>query len=170
MWGSWSGYKERAEYVRSLYLTDDPPQDFLGKLVIRWREESIPDELIEEMIIEKLSIINLTPWGGCSRELYISPCDRGLMCIRGFGTEAGCKSFHLNPDDLEAKAAIETLLSEYTKILKVIFDNQTDITASIKSELDNTLVFDQHVLFVSDMVTSCKAALDVYSESDKASL
>lgn len=162
--------KERAEYVRSLYLTDDPPQDFLGKLVIRWREELIPDDIIEEMIIEKLSIINLTPWGGCSRELYISPCDRGLMCIRGFGTEAGCKSFHLNPDDLEAKAAIETLLSEYTKILKVIFDNQTDITASIKAELDNTQVFDQHVLFVSDMVTSCKAALDVYSESEKASL
>lgn len=162
--------KERAEYVRSLYLTDDPPQDFLGKLVIRWREESIADDLIQEMIIEKLSIINLTPWGGCSRELYISPCDRGLMCIRGFGTEAGCKSFHLNPGDLEAKAAIETLLSEYEKILKVIFDNQTDITASIKAELDNTQVFDQHVLFVSDMVTSCKAALDVYSESEKASL
>ncbi|MFQ6574914.1 hypothetical protein [Pseudomonas sp. UM16] len=161
--------KERAEYVRSLYLTDDPPQDFLGKLVIRWREESIADDLIEAMIIEKLSILNLTPWGGCSRELYISPCDRGLMCIRGFGTEAGCKSFHLNPDDLEARAAIETLLSEYERILKIIFDNRTDITASIKSELDSTHVFDQHVLFVSDMVSSCKAALDAYSKFKQAS-
>jgi hypothetical protein len=62
------------------------------------------------------------------------------------------------------------LLIEYEKIFKVIFDNQTDITASIKAELDNTQVFDQHVLFVSDMVTSCKAALDVYAESEKASL
>jgi hypothetical protein len=161
--------KERAEYVRSLYLTGDPPQDFLGKLIIRWRDESIADNLIEKMIIEKLSILNLTPWGGCSRELYISPCDRGLMCIRGFGTEDGCKSFHLNPDDQEAKAAIENLLSEYQKILNVIFDNQTDITANIKSELNNTHIFDQHVLFVSDMVTSCKAALDVYSKSKQTS-
>lgn len=159
--------KERAEYVRSLYLTTEPPQDYLGKLVIRWREDSIADDLIEEMIIERLSILNLTPWGGCSRELYISPCDRGLMCIRGFGTEVGCKSFHLNPDDLEAKTAIETLLSEYEKILKVIFDNQAGITASITAELDNTQAFDQHVLFVSDMVTSCRAALEVYSKSKK---
>lgn len=162
--------KERAEYVRSLYLTDHPPADFLGKLVIQWREESVADDLIEEMIIEKLSILNLTPWGGCSRELYISPCDRGLMCIRGFGTDTGCKSFHLDPDDLEAKAAIDNLLSEYERILKVIFDNKTNITSSIKSELDNTQVFDQHVLFVTDMVTSCKAALDVYSKSKKPSL
>lgn len=159
--------RERAEYVRSLYLTDDPPQDFLGKLVIRWREESIADDFIEEMIIERLSILNLTPWGGCSRELYISPCDRGLMCIRGFGTDAGCKSFHLNPDDLEAKASIETLLSEYEKILKVIYNNRNDIASNIEAELDSTQIFDQHVLFVSDMVTSCKAVLNVYSKSKK---
>ncbi|WP_432777727.1 hypothetical protein O4O02_29870 [Pseudomonas fortuita] len=157
--------KERAEYVRSLYLTDDPPEDFLGKLVIRWREEEVADDLIEEMIIQKLSILNLTPWGGCSRELYISPCDRGLMCVRGFGTEAGCKSFHLNPDDLEAKAAIETLLTEYERIMNVIFGNRTSITASIESELDGTHEFDQHVLFVCDMVRSCKAALNAYSKS-----
>lgn len=161
--------KERAEYVRSLYLAVDPPPDFLGRLVIRWREESIADEQIEEMIIEKLSILNLTPWGGCTRELYISPCDRGLMCIRGFGTDSGCKSFHLNPDDLEAKAAIESLLSEYEKILRAIFDNQTDITSSIEAELDNTHAFDQHVLFVMDMVTSCKTALEAYSKPKKAS-
>ncbi|WP_194289231.1 hypothetical protein [Pseudomonas monteilii] len=147
----------------------DPPPDFLGRLVIRWREESIADEQIEEMIIEKLSILNLTPWGGCTRELYISPCDRGLMCIRGFGTDSGCKSFHLNPDDLEAKAAIESLLSEYEKILRAIFDNQTDITSSIEAELDNTHAFDQHVLFVMDMVTSCKTALEAYSKPKKAS-
>ncbi|MBB6155150.1 hypothetical protein HDC30_002373 [Pseudomonas sp. JAI115] len=156
--------KERAEYVRSLYLTNNPPQDFLGKLVIRWREEFIADDLIEAMIIEKLNILNLTPWGGCSRELYISPCDRGLMCIRGFGTDAGCKSFHLNPDDLEARTAIENLLLEYERILKIILDNEADITTSIKSELDSTHVFDQHVLFVFDMVSSCKAALDAYSK------
>ncbi|MDR7052946.1 hypothetical protein J2W70_000290 [Pseudomonas koreensis] len=162
--------KERAEYVRSLYLTNDPPQDFLGKMVIRWREENTADDLIESMIIEKLSILNLTPWGGCSRELYISPCDRGLMCIRGFGTEAGCKSFHLNPDDLEARAAIEGLLSEYERILKVIFNNQTDLTTCIMAELDSTHIFDQHVLFVSDMVSSCKAALDAYSNFKRGSL
>lgn len=161
--------KERAEYVRSLYLTDEPPEDFLGKLVIRWREEEVADDLIEDMIIQKLSILNLTPWGGCSRELYISPCDRGLMCVRGFGTEAGCKSFHLNPDDLEARAAIETLLTEYERIMKVIFDNRTDITASIESELDSTHEFDQHVLFVCDMVRSCKAALNAYSKSKQVS-
>ncbi|MCU1724503.1 hypothetical protein [Pseudomonas sp. 5P_5.1_Bac1] len=162
--------KERAEYVRSLYLTDDPPADFLGKLVIRWREESIADDLIEEMIIEKLSILNLTPWGGCSRELYVSPCDKGLMCIRGFGTDAGCKSFHLNPDDLEAKAAIDSLLSEYERIFKVIFNNVADITSNIRSELDNTQAFDQHVLFVTDMIASCKAALEVYLKIKKAPL
>ncbi|MEN5223814.1 hypothetical protein ABE561_03380 [Pseudomonas asiatica] len=161
--------KERAEYVRSLYLAADPPQDFLGRLVVRWREESIADDQIEEMIIKKLSILNLTPWGGCTRELYISPCDRGLMCIRGFGTDSGCKSFHLNPDDMEAKAAIESLLSEYEKILKAIFDNQSDITSSIEAELDSTHTFDQHVLFVMDMVTSCKAALEAYSKPKKAS-
>lgn len=161
--------KERAEYVRSLYLAGDPPPDFLGKLVVRWREESIADDQIEEMIIQKLSILNLTPWGGCTRELYISPCDRGLMCIRGFGTDSGCKSFHLNPEDLEAKAAIEKLLIEYEKILKAIFDNKTDITSSIEAELDNAHAFDQHVLFVMDMVTSCKAALEAYSKPKKAS-
>lgn len=159
--------KERAEYVRSLYLTDHPPEDFLGKLVIRWREEQVADVLIEEMIIQKLSILNLTPWGGCSRELYISPCDRGLMCVRGFGTEAGCKSFHLNPEDLEAKAAIETLLTEYERIMKVISENRIDITASIEAELDSTHEFDQHVLFVCDMVKSCKAALNAYKNQNR---
>ncbi|MNH40241.1 hypothetical protein D3C79_1015350 [compost metagenome] len=91
------------------------------------------------------------------------------MCIRGFGTDSGCKSFHLNPEDLEAKAAIEKLLIEYEKILKPIFDNKTDITSSIEAELDNAHAVDQHVLFVMDMVTSCKAALEAYSKPKKAS-
>lgn len=67
------------------------------------------------------------------------------------------------------RTPIESLLSEYEKILRAIFDNQTDITSSIEAELDNTHAFDQHVLFVMDMVTSCKTALEAYSKPKKAS-
>jgi hypothetical protein len=160
--------KERAEYVRSMYLTDDPPQDYLGKQIIRWREESISDSEIENMVVEQLTILNFTPWGGCSRELYISPCDKGLMCVRGFGTETGCKSFHLNPNDLEAKAAIENLLCNYEKMFKAIFGNHAEITANIKAELNTSQALDQHILFICDMITSCKAALAVYLIAEKA--
>lgn len=159
--------KERAEYVRLMYLTDSPPEDYLGKKIIHWRAEALSDEEIEKLIVEKLKVLNYTPWGGCSRELYLNPCNKGLMCLRGFGTDGACESFHIDVKDLAAKASIESLRTNHEQVLKSVVENYDSLATDITKELDHHQSLDQHILFISDIVRGCNEALKLYDAAHR---
>lgn len=161
--------KERAEYVRSVYMTDNPAPDYLGKKIIHWRAQALSDEQIEQMVIEKLKVLNYTPWGACSRELYLNPCNKGLMCLRGFGTQAACESFHIDVKDLTAKASITTLKADHEQMLRSVLGHYDDLATDISQELDSHQTLDQHILFMLDIVRGCTEALKVYdaAQSDQ---
>ncbi|MCF5775537.1 hypothetical protein GIV40_00345 [Pseudomonas poae] len=154
---------ERAEYVRKKYLDAEKPcSDALGRKVSYWREINIPELQIEELILQKLKALHFTPWGTCSRELYISPCDKGLMCIRGFGTDLGCEYFHLDLNDHESFHNMENLVSQYEGMLNALHPNIKILTAQIESELNNSETLDQHLHFILDVVNSGKSILALY--------
>lgn len=152
--------KERAEWVRDRYInTTILPNDVMGRRVKVWKDEGITTAEITNLVATKLQGLHFTPWGTCSRELYISPCSKGLMCLRGFGTSSGCESFHIDPADLEAKVAITALRQKYCEMLSSINNTQADIASVIYSELNTSEPLDQHIAFIIDMVNSCDEAL-----------
>lgn len=154
---------ERAEYVRAQYTESKfTPDDVLGRKVTIWRNEGISDADIEKMVCERLKALHFTPWGTCSRELYVSPCDKGLMCLRGFGTHNACASFQIDVSDLEAKTAITQLRSKYSTMLRSVTDNERDLAETIAAELNNSEPLDQHIIFILDMIKSCDSALQAY--------
>lgn len=160
--------KERAEYVRSKYVSgSNLPSDFLGKKVVIWREQGLTKKQIEILVTNKLKVLNFSPWGGCSRELYLSPCAKGLMCLKGFGTPKGCSSFHLDLTDKEAKDAISNMHEKYHSMLTAVEPNYKNVSKIIYDELDTTQPLDQHIAFLQDMVSGCEAALIQYAENEK---
>ncbi|POP66878.1 hypothetical protein [Pseudomonas syringae] len=152
--------KERAEWVRDRYInTTNLPDDVMGRRVKMWKDEGMKPEEIINLVAIKLQALHFTPWGTCSRELYVSPCTKGLMCLRGFGTSSGCESFHIDPADLEAKAAIILLRQKYCKMLSAITDSQADIESVLYVELNTSEPLDQHTAFIVDIIRGCDAAL-----------
>ncbi|MCS3467916.1 integrase [Pseudomonas sp. JUb42] len=159
--------KERAEYVRAQYTNNDnPPNDVLGRKIKIWRQENMGEKEIELLVIDKLKALHFTPWGTCSRELYISPCTKGLMCLRGFGTGSACDSFHVDPTDLQAKQAIQTLKDKYSMMLSAVTNNMPGLVEDIKAELDTSEALDQHVVFMLDVVSGCDEALQAYVQAN----
>lgn len=157
--------KERAEYARSKYMRiNDLPKDFLGRSVVRWRESEMEESQIELLITEKLRALHYTPWGTCSRELYISPCDKGLMCVRGYGTSNACASFQIDRDDDEAKGAIIKLRSKYALMLNALDANYENLSRNILAELNDAEPLDQHIAFAADIVQSCDTILAEYMD------
>lgn len=154
---------ERAESVRKVYSSKDPPNDYLGRKVNFWRDSNISEDEIALMISSKLRVAHFVPWGMCSRELYVTPCTRGLMCLRGFGTKSACESFHVDPHDLEAKKNIELLMDKYLVMLRQIEPNFDRLQSTIADELNDTSPLDQHIQFMLDVVRGCSAALSGYS-------
>lgn len=155
--------KERAERVREIYCVKGAePNDFLGRRVRLWWEQGMSRESIERLVCDKLSTLHFTPWGTCSRELYVSPCSRSLMCLRGFGTDKACESFHVDTGDLEAKARIEELLRKNTLALSALDPNYSDLVERMHAELDSSEPLDQHILFLLDMIRSCREVLSAY--------
>lgn len=155
--------KERAEYARSKYMRlNDLPNDFLGRSVVRWRENDMEENQIEFLISEKLRALHYTPWGTCSRELYISPCDKGLMCVRGYGTSGACASFQVDLEDKEAKQAIIKLREKYSLMLNSLDTNYKCVSNIILAELNSSEPLDQHIAFAADMVKSCDTILAEY--------
>jgi hypothetical protein len=137
---------ERAESVRSIYSAKVVPDDYLGRKVTHWRSRGVSEEEIELLINSKLRVAHFVPWGMCSRELYVAPCTRGLMCLRGFGTASACPSFHVDPSDLEAKKNIENLRSKYVDMLKKIEPNYESLKKRIEIELNDTAPLDRPAL------------------------
>lgn len=155
--------KERAEYVRSKYFnTTTIPQDALGKKVVKWMEKGLPTAEIEYLVTDALKVLNFTPWGGCSRELYLSPCTKGLMCLKNFGTEDACQSFHIDTTDEEAKHAIYSLRKQYTNMLEIIYPNYISISDHIVAELNSSEPLDQHLISMAAIITGCDNALNLY--------
>ncbi|WP_036211113.1 hypothetical protein [Novilysobacter arseniciresistens] len=153
--------RERADFVRDRYLATVPPPDFLGRKVEYWRQEGLTDATIEDLIAEKLRVLHFTPWGACSRELYISPCDRGLMCLKGFGTDSACSSFHLDVNDEGARLQVLNLRDNYLRMLNAVEPKLADLSSLLQDEIESAEPLDQHVAMMREMVRSCEAALDV---------
>ena len=143
---------------------NDLPKDFLGRSVVRWRESEMEESQIELLITEKLRALHYTPWGTCSRELYISPCDKGLMCVRGYGTSNACASFQIDRDDDEAKGAIIKLRSKYALMLNALDANYENLSRNILAELNDAEPLDQHIAFAADIVQSCDTILAEYMD------
>ena len=97
--------KERAENMRSRYMSETPPDDVLGRRVKRMRDNNVCESEIENALNHTLSVVHYTPWGTCNRDLDVSPCEKGMMCLRGEDGN-GCQHFGIDPDDEEAKQSI----------------------------------------------------------------
>ena len=145
---------------------NDLPNDFLGRSIVRWRESEMEENQIEFLISEKLRALHYTPWGTCSRELYISPCDKGLMCVRGYNTSDACASFQVDLEDKEAKRAITKLRDKYSLMLTSLDTNYKFISSNILTELNSAEPLDQHIAFAADIVKSCDTILAEYDEGD----
>lgn len=155
--------KERAEYVRERYLQEATlPNDVLGKKVKFWRADGMTEEQIELLVTEKLRALHYSPWGTCSKDLYLSPCNKGLMCLRGFGSGSACESFQIDPTDMQAKKSITQLRSQYIKILNAIEPNYQLVSNSLLFELSTKEPLDQHIAFALDVVRGCDSALSSY--------
>lgn len=154
--------KERAEAVRSVYMASEPPSDYLGRRVQHWRNANISEEEIQSLISEKLRVVHISPWGSCSRDLYTSPCNRGLMCLRGFGTNKACSYFQVDVDDQEARAEIERLLAENERIMRALEPQFDSISDALREELKTSHSLDQHVMYVMDVIRGCRSALETY--------
>ncbi|MCC1498092.1 hypothetical protein [Alcanivorax sp. 1008] len=90
---------------------------------------------------------HLTPWGICSRDLQVSPCERHLSCIKGFGTESGCKNFVFDPDSKEA-------LLEIVK-LRDFSVSQQKVVASLKSEMVGVEMVERHLDHHRETIRAC---------------
>ncbi|WP_396616117.1 hypothetical protein ACHZ97_19035 [Lysobacter soli] len=154
--------KERAEYARSRYLQSDVPDDFLGRKVRLWREEGLTDEYIQKLIETKLKVLHFVPYGGCSRDLYQAPCNKGNMCIKGFGTGSSCPHFHVDRTDLVAKAEIQKMRDQYARQLALVDRDLPALRASFEAELNSTQPLDQHLRHMLDVLRGCDLALAAY--------
>lgn len=155
--------KERANYLRDRYLNADAPtEDFLGKKMIELRLKQVPEEQIEFLLNEKLRAVHFSPYGTCSSDLYTSPCGKGTACLRGFGTGDMCESFHIDPDDMQAKNSIEQLLRKNEMLLRKIEPNLDRISESILQELGSNSQVDQHLAMIVDVIRGCRQALAIY--------
>lgn len=158
--------KERAEQRRSVYLEEgSEPNDFLGRRVRELRSSNVSDEEIQTIIENKLSILHVTPYGNCSRELYTSPCDKTLVCIRGFGTNDACRSFQVDVADQDARRNIEQLRISHQRMLAVLMPNYHALGARLEAELDHSEPLDQHIEFLLDVVRSCERVLKHYCDA-----
>ncbi len=154
--------KERAEHVRKLYLQSEPPNDYLGRRVAEWKVSGIGNDEIAKLIEEKLRVVHFTPWGSCSRDLYTSPCSKGLMCIRGFGTGSECSSFQIDPENEDARTRIEKLLHDYQRMMNVLEPRQEMVSDALIAELDSSEPLDQHLRYIIDVIRGCRNALNAY--------
>lgn len=158
--------KERAEQHRWMYLEKgSEPNDFLGRRVRELRSSNVSEEDIQSIIDNKLSILHVTPYGTCSRELYTSPCDKTLVCIRGFGTSDACRSFQVDVTDQDARRNIEQLRASHQRMLGVLMPNYHALGERLEAELDHSEPLDQHIEFLLDVVRSCDQVLQHYRDT-----
>jgi hypothetical protein len=154
--------KERAEEIRKKYLADELPDDVLGRRVKRMRENKVTLSEIENALNHTLSVVHFTPWGTCKRDLDVSPCEKGMMCLRG-DEGHGCQHFGINPDDQKAKASIINTLRHYENQISILLPDYDKLA----STLNNYEPLDQHIQFCIDTIKGCENALKAYERAEK---
>jgi len=152
--------KERAESIRGRYLGAVPPDDALGRRIKRMRDNDVSYEEIEMALDHTLSVVHFTPWGTCKRDLDVSPCEKGMMCLRGDDGK-GCQHFGIDPDDLKAKQSITNTKVHYENQLSVLLPNYENL----KDTLNKQEPLDQHVQYCIDTINGCEFALAAYEKA-----
>jgi integrase len=156
--------KERAEAIRSKYLSDNPPDDALGRRIQRMRENDVPYEEIEAALNHTLSVVHFTPWGTCKRDLDVSPCEKGMMCLKGDDGK-GCQHFGIDPSDLEAKQSITNTKLHYENQLNALLPNYENLLNTLNKQEP----LDQHIQYCIDTINGCEFALAAYEKAAKYS-
>lgn len=154
--------KQRAEAIRSRYLGDAPPDDVLGRRIKRMRDNDVPYEEIETALNHTLSVVHYTPWGTCKRDLDVSPCEKGMMCLRGDDGK-GCEHFGIDPNDLEAKQSILNTKTHYENQLSVLLPNYQNLMDTLNKQEP----LDQHIQYCIDTIHGCEFALRAYDNAAK---
>lgn len=161
--------KERAEAIRETYLQREGiPSDYLGRKVIRMRLHDVDDVLITQTVNEFISVAHFTPWGFCSRDLAIVPCNRSLQCLKGFDNDNPCRHFHLDPSDTKARENIERLLKQYEHQLRILVPEYDQ--ENFDEALNLTEPLDQHIHHAMQIVLGCRAAIGVFESCDTNTL
>lgn len=160
--------RERAEAFRERYLSTEPPSDHLGKQVRFWREVGLDSKSIEDHLRSKMRIMHFVPTGACSRELFLSPCTRGLMCLKGFGTSSVCPSFHIDTKDEQARLQISALREKHAAMLRSLYPTQRDLADVMMEELNSSESLDQHIIHIVEVIRGCDQALDAYQKAKDA--
>ena len=159
--------KERAESIREKYLQSGAvPDDYLGRKVKRMRLHDVDDAVVRHAVDDFIRVAHFTPWGFCSRDLAVIPCNRNLQCLKGFNGDEPCRHFHIDPADTEARAAIERLLKQYEHQLQLLVPDHAHDSFDSALNLDEPL--DQHIHHALQIVRGCRAALSAFDthESD----
>lgn len=155
--------KERAEALRARYTSVDLPDDTLGRRVKRMRENNVSLDEIETAINHTLSVVHYTPWGTCKRDLDVSPCEKGMMCLRGDDDGIGCQHFGINPEDEEARKSIINTKIHYENQLSVLLPNYQNLM----EKLNKQEPLDQHIQYCIDTLKGCDNALAAYDRARK---
>jgi integrase len=156
--------KERAEAIRNRYLSDNPPDDALGRRIQRMRENEVSYEEIEAALNHTLSVVHFTPWGTCKRDLDVSPCEKGMMCLKGDNGK-GCQHFGIDPNDLEAKQSIINTKLHYENQLNALLPNYENLLNTLNKQEP----LDQHIQYCIDTINGCEFALTAYEKAAKFS-
>tara|TARA_B100000519_G_C14259952_1_gene447169 strand:- start:4432 stop:6672 length:2241 start_codon:yes stop_codon:yes gene_type:complete len=152
--------KERAEAIRSKYMSSTPPNDVLGRRIKRMRENHVSEAEIENALNHTLSVVHYTPWGTCNRDLDVSPCEKGMMCLRGEDGQ-GCQHFGIDADDDEARQSIINTKIHYETQLAALLPNYEELLHTLNSQEP----LDQHVQFCIDTINGCESALKAYERA-----
>lgn len=168
---------EIAEQHKELYMQLVPellPQDPLGRRVAKMLEVGTTKEAIQAVIEETLTIMHLTPWGGCSRDLDREPCPKHYKCLRGFAEQSendgACANFHIDPSDPVARANIEHTLRVAQYQLEALARLTSDeMIAQTLKELDmkwnpvqGHSLLAMQVKHQAEIISGCEAALRAY--------
>lgn len=162
--------KERAEVIRERYLSGNPPDDYLGRQVRLWTQSGLSAAELEEHVRSRLRVLHFVPTGGCSRELFLSPCTKGLMCLRGFGTGSACPSFHIDVTDDKAKANIIALRDQHRAMLAAVYPLASSLKEAFLEELNSTEVLDQHLIHMREVIRGCDQALAAYDRAESGGI
>ena len=157
--------KERAEAIREIYLQRDGiPNDYLGKKIQRMRLHDIEEAIVRDTVNEFISVAHFTPWGFCSRDLAVTPCNRSIQCLKGFDSGDPCRHFHIDPTDMKSKENIERLLNQYEHQLKILIpEYEKD---DFEKELNLTEPLDQHIHHALQIIHGCRSALKAFELDD----
>ena len=161
--------KERAEAIREKYLQRDGIlDDYLGKKIQRMRLHNIEEAIIRDTVNEFISVAHFTPWGFCSRDLAVTPCNRSLQCLKGFDGDDPCRHFHVDPTDMQSKKNIERLLKQHEHQLEILVPQHKN--AAFEKELNLKEPLDQHIHHAIQIIKGCKAALKAFESNDNHNL